>query len=114
MEVLMETTQWDNDTPNHMYIVDGMKCLGYIKRTDDPYPWPLDKDCATWFTQPIMFDKRYRKFLPVVDHPFETEYTGDLRKVVGSKGQVYLVDDDKGTCTCPGFQFRKQCKHVGK
>lgn len=33
---------------------------------------------------------------------------------VGSKGDNYLVIRSKGkyTCTCTGFQFRKQCKHV--
>lgn len=33
---------------------------------------------------------------------------------VGSKGDNYLVIRNKGnySCTCTGFQFRKQCKHV--
>jgi hypothetical protein len=33
---------------------------------------------------------------------------------VGSKGDNYLVIRSKGnySCTCTGFQFRKQCKHV--
>lgn len=32
----------------------------------------------------------------------------------GSKGNNYLVIRQKGkyNCTCPGFQFRKHCKHV--
>ena len=34
--------------------------------------------------------------------------------VDGSKGKQYTVTrDSKGwKCTCPGFQFRSQCKHV--
>jgi hypothetical protein len=34
--------------------------------------------------------------------------------VDGSKGNKYLVikAGDKFTCDCPGFQFRKTCKHV--
>ncbi len=34
--------------------------------------------------------------------------------VQGSKGQTYVVtkENGKATCTCPGFGFRKTCKHV--
>lgn len=37
-------------------------------------------------------------------------------QVDGSKGRVYTVtvDGNRATCTCPGFQFRKSCKHVTK
>jgi hypothetical protein len=37
-------------------------------------------------------------------------------EVAGSKGNKYIVTkDNKGwTCTCPGFQFRKACKHVSE
>lgn len=36
--------------------------------------------------------------------------------VEGSKGNKYVVtSNSKGwTCTCHGFQFRKQCKHVSE
>ena len=35
-------------------------------------------------------------------------------QVQGSKGNVYTVTQrgTSKTCTCPGFQFRKDCKHV--
>ena len=34
--------------------------------------------------------------------------------VKGSKGNEYLVIRQKGsyTCNCPGFQFRKNCRHI--
>jgi hypothetical protein len=37
-------------------------------------------------------------------------------EVNGSKGQVYFVSSNsKGyQCTCPGFQFRKSCKHIAE
>lgn len=35
-------------------------------------------------------------------------------EVPGSKGNIYHVTNETGrwTCTCAGFQFRRQCKHV--
>lgn len=35
-------------------------------------------------------------------------------EVNGSKGAVYIVtkQNSKLTCTCPGFGFRKTCKHL--
>ena len=34
--------------------------------------------------------------------------------VVGSKGNTYTVTNDRGnwTCTCPGFGFRRKCRHI--
>lgn len=34
--------------------------------------------------------------------------------VQGSKGQTYVVtkENGKAACTCPGYGFRKSCKHV--
>jgi hypothetical protein len=34
--------------------------------------------------------------------------------VQGSKGQTYVVtkENGKASCTCPGYSFRKTCKHV--
>ena len=41
--------------------------------------------------------------------------TVKVLKVEGSKGNVYTVTKEgaRYTCTCPGFTFRKQCKHLG-
>lgn len=35
-------------------------------------------------------------------------------EIQGSKGNKYIVTKTSKsiTCTCPGFQFRKQCKHI--
>ena len=32
-----------------------------------------------------------------------------IYKVQGSQGATYLVDRN---CTCPGFRYRRHCKHV--
>lgn len=38
----------------------------------------------------------------------------ERRRVEGSKGAVYELTKANGkwSCTCPGFEFRKDCKHV--
>jgi hypothetical protein len=36
--------------------------------------------------------------------------------IKGSKGNIYIVtrNSNKWDCTCPGFSFRKTCKHVSE
>lgn len=38
---------------------------------------------------------------------------GKYIEVEGSKGNTYIVklEGNRVTCTCPGFKFRKSCKH---
>lgn len=38
----------------------------------------------------------------------------ERRRVEGSKGAVYELTKANGkwSCTCPGFEYRKDCKHV--
>jgi hypothetical protein len=47
---------------------------------------------------------------------FISKYFGvtERRKVEGSKGNTYdlIKTNGKWTCNCPGFEFRKICKHV--
>ena len=33
-------------------------------------------------------------------------------RVPGSKGAIYEVAKDLSDCTCPGFKFRRKCKHI--
>lgn len=103
MELLKEVTVWENNTPNHTYLVEGDKVLGYLKRHEFP---------VTMFKTPMRFDRRYRKFDVVVDNPFNIEDNASVKIVKGSKGQSYTVNINEGTCSCPGFRFRGDCKHV--
>jgi len=105
MQALLETTAWGGNTPNHTYLLDGNNLVAYIRSgTDSPY----------YFKRPIKgFDKRARKFVAVEPNPFDVPAVAEhLITVEGSKGQVYTVDTDLGTCTCPGYTFRGACKHV--
>jgi len=105
MLALKEITDWGKSTaPNHTYLLDGTNLVAYIKQGDiKPF----------YFKSPIKgFDKRGRKFLELKDNPFEVKVQSHLRVVAGSKGNTYSVDDEAGTCTCPGFTFRGACKHI--
>lgn len=56
MKYLQETTKdWKCDftVPNHIYLVEGMRCLGYIKEGTKE---------VLMFNKPLMFDKKKRSF----------------------------------------------------
>lgn len=99
MILVAETTVWEGDFPNHVYLLsdDKSKMHGYAKHGSSD---------IKMMSKPIRFDTRGRQF--TVLHRIAEENEG--RKVEGSKGAVYYVKDNK--CTCPGFKFRGECKHV--
>lgn len=103
MEALRETT--GGQFPPHVYLLDGTTLVAYMK-------WGTD--AAYYFKNGIKgFDRRGRKFEKVSVKLFEVKEDKDTRiRVEGSKGAVYWVDPQERTCTCPGFQFRADCKHV--
>jgi hypothetical protein len=52
----------------------------------------------------------------IVEHRETPAQAADVvsYEVQGSKGNTYTVSDNGGTwtCTCPGFGWRRKCKHV--
>ena len=104
MEALRETT--GGQFPPHIYLLDGNNLVSYIKSGEsEPF----------YFKNPIKgFDKRGRKFEVVKPNPFKEQRKSNAIAVTGSKGQVYYVDAEARTCTCPGFQFRGSCKHLAE
>lgn len=54
------------------------------------------------------------KMLKGVTKPVKQETKTIHIEVPGSKGNTYHVTNESGrwTCTCAGFQFRRQCKHT--
>jgi hypothetical protein len=103
MEALRETT--GGLFPAHVYLLDGNNLVSYIKKGETE---------AFYFKKPIKgFDKRGRKFEVVKPNPFK-ERKSNAITVTGSKGQVYYVDAEARSCTCPGFQFRGACKHLAE
>ena len=118
MEALKETTNWGPGTRNNTYLLDGTNLIAYIPHGGQPYQ----------FKNPIKgFDKRGRTFekVDIELFPNRTHYAQvinsamikmndyfDSRKVTGSKGEIYTVNDKEGTCTCPGYTYRGACKHI--
>jgi len=101
MEALRETTDWA--APNHTYLLNGTKCLAFI---------PYGSDQPQYFTNPLSFHKRGRTFARASVKLFKAKPNPRLVRIAGSRGAVYWLDPDAGTCTCPGYTYRGACKHI--
>lgn len=80
---------------------------GYIKR---------NTEAAVTFKKPYRFDARHRTFVEVreLGEIDLDEVKGETWKFTGSKGNEYIVQRLDGVlrCSCPGFTYRGDCKHV--
>ena len=109
MEAVREITEWtgvDYRQPNHDYLLDGDRVIAYR-------PWGTGE--IRRGSGKLKIDRRGRKFIKLDPNPFdipESAAESAVREVKGSKGNSYFVDIEAKTCTCPGFTFRGNCKHV--
>ena len=111
MKTLLETTEWaDGNNINHVYFMDDSKSkmFAYVK---------FGAGKPIRFKNPIRIDTRGRKFKDVPNtwkFDIKEEPEGRVWEVAGSKGDVYKVTEANGylSCTCSGFRFRGDCKHV--
>jgi len=96
IEILQEITDWGKyPVANGIYHVNS---AGQLVQHND-----------TVFKNPIkQFSKARRKFVKIGERP--EEFSKDIIVVKGSKGNTYTIED--GKCSCPGFTFRGNCKHV--
>jgi hypothetical protein len=96
--ILREITVWPGDTINHTYKVSGAgKLLGY---------WPRQGNDYVELSGKMRFDRARRKFETIAE---EAESNAGIR-VEGSNGKIYYIDE--GKCSCQGFKFRGDCKHI--
>lgn len=112
MKVLQEVTNWgEHNVANHVYFMNDSrsKMYAYVQSgTKKPFK----------FKKPIGIDIRGRKFVEVPNkwkfHLEEEQPEGRVWTVKGSKGDEYKVTELNGnlSCTCSGFKFRGDCKHV--
>lgn len=96
IEILQEVTDWGNySVSNGVYHVNS---AGQLVQHND-----------TVFKNPIkQFSKSRRKFKKIGERP--EEFSKDVIVVKGSKGNTYTIED--GKCSCPGYTYRGNCKHV--
>lgn len=109
MEVLKEITVWDklSFNPNHTYLVDDNdKIIAYKPK----HGTEVRKSSVKLHRSRRKFEK-----FPYVAEDWPgvvIEQNTDVIEVQGSNGKVYKVNTVENTCTCPGFKFRGNCKHV--
>lgn len=102
MQALQEVTKWAGNTPNHIYFVEGYdRLVAYI---------PEGSKTPIKLKKPLRFYRAGREF-KYLKMSLPSEHT---RLVQGSRGAVYEVNDEEGTCSCPGFTFHGRCKHLEK
>lgn len=104
IDILQEVTDWGNlNVNNGVYHVNGAGQL---------VAYQVDQDAKVQVLKSPskLFSKSRRKFVKIGERP--EELASNIVEVKGSKGNVYYVDKDKATCTCPGFMFRGKCKHL--
>ena len=111
MKWFAETTDYKDSVPNGIYLLDDSKSKMYAFR-------PRGTGEIKIFANPIRIDVRGRKFV-INSVQFETAVKpevpeGRVIEVQGSKGDVYKVTESNGnwSCSCSGFRFRGDCKHV--
>ena len=111
MKWFTETTDYKDATPNGIYLLDDGKSKMYAFK-------PKGIDTIKVFKNPIRIDVRGRKFV-INSVQFKTqlkeeEPEGRTWTVKGSKGDEYKITELNGnlSCTCSGFRFRGDCKHV--
>ncbi len=104
IEILQEVTDWGKYKVNNgVYHINGAGKLIAYQRNKDSEVQVLNVPSN-------QFSKSRRKFVKIGERA--EELASHVVKVEGSKGNVYLVDTEKMTCTCPGFTFRGTCKHI--
>jgi hypothetical protein len=111
MKWFAETTDYKDSVPNGIYLLDDAKVKMYAFKAKGT-------EAIKVFKNPIRIDLRGRKFV-VNPVQFKTglkepEPEGRFWIVKGSKGDIYKVTELNGnwSCTCSGFRFRGDCKHI--
>jgi len=71
--------------------------------------WNPERQEGDAYSRALTFNPFNRKFQAKWLNKSATKATV---RIPGSKGNVYEVAKDGSHCTCPGYTFRRTCKHV--
>jgi hypothetical protein len=99
-------------------IPPGPETMEYLGRVLDPYRWLTDREfCMTgdaaWPIRVINLGLvRYLEFVSGTGRQVHT--ATQTWQVKGSRDNEYTVTRtaSRWTCTCAGFQFRRNCRHI--
>lgn len=98
IEILKEVTDWSKAGHNITNGIYHVNSAGHLVQYND-----------TIFKNPLKgFSKTRRKFIKIGER--EEVYHPKVKRVQGSNGKIYTILD--GKCSCPGFIYRGDCKHV--
>jgi len=111
MKFYQETTAWEGNTPNHIYLLDDSKSKMFA------YVRAGTKSVFT-FKTPLPISTRGRTFKEV-KNTFRYKIEDDAPNtekwtVTGSKGDKYIVSKMDGVlqCSCTGYKYHGKCKHA--
>lgn len=111
MKWYTETTKWADGLANGTYLLNDSKTkmFAYV-RPGGSEPKQF-KNAITIETRGRTFAVSTQQFKVAVKAEVPE---GRVIEVKGSKGDVYQVTEVNGnySCTCSGFRFRGDCKHV--
>ena len=105
MKLVIETTVFAGaKMPNHSYMLnDAGIAIGYRK---------FSAGEVVRFRTPLLIDRRGRTFKLVDDLGSDDPVSSNIVEVAGSGENVYSVDLDRKQCSCTGFKYRGECKHI--
>ena len=105
MKLIQEMTVFAGaKMPNHSYMLnDAGIAIGYRK---------FSEGSVMKFRTPILLDRRGRIFKLVDDLGPDTPVSSNVVEVAGSGNNVYTVDLNRKQCSCTGFKYRGECKHI--
>ena len=96
IEILQEVTDWGKyKIANGVYHVNSAGQL--VQHNETVFKTPIKQ-----------FSKTRRKFKKIGERA--EEIAPNVKVVKGSNGKTYTIEE--GKCSCPGYTFRGNCKHI--
>jgi hypothetical protein len=96
IEILQEVTDWGKYKVNNgIYHINSAGQL--VQHNDTVFKTPIKQ-----------FSKTRRKFKKIGERA--EEIAPNVKVVKGSNGKTYTIEE--GKCSCPGYTFRGNCKHI--